>query len=89
MTADTKEIEFVLPSGEFAKLHPPTVVDHFIAIAAKHLLFPALASRCVTLDGQSYTIEQWCAMDFERVAPVFAQIGAFYERATIAGKGVA
>ena len=61
--------ETVLPSGAFASIRKPTVLDYFITMPAEYWQV-AMIARIVTIDGKKLSYAEWLEMDLEEFGPV-------------------
>ena len=61
--------ETVLPSGAFASIRKPTVLDYFISAPAEYWQV-AMIACIVTIDGKSLSYADWLEMDLEEFGPV-------------------
>lgn len=66
--------ECVLPDGKFARVAKIKWVDIMVSQAAGPTAMAALASRCVTLDGEVKTYQQWCECEIEDIGPIIAEL---------------
>ena len=61
--------ETVLPSGAFASIRKPTVLDYFMTMSAEYWQV-AMIARIVTIDGKKLSYAEWMEMDLEEYGPV-------------------
>ena len=61
--------ETVLPSGAFASIRKPTVLDYFMTMSPEYWQV-AMIARIVTIDGKKLSYAEWLEMDLEEFGPV-------------------
>lgn len=85
---DSSAFECVLPNGRFATIRRIKLLDMLAAWAGGPSAMAVLAARVTTIDGKSYSAEEWCEFDYLEIAPV---IGELQRRLVLAGasRGVA
>jgi hypothetical protein len=71
---DTKAFECVLPDGRFASMRPIKLLDMLAAWAAGSAAMAVLAARVTTIDGRSYSTEEWCEFDYLDHAPIIVEL---------------
>ena len=82
--------EIVLADGRFAAVRPITVMDmlHATKLPPGIGTMAALCARCATLDGQEVPVDEWLAMEYGYVLPVFEQLAKQLEAAFKMREGV-
>lgn len=68
--------EIVLSDGRFARFRTITVMDMVMAARVDPGIstIVALCARCVTLDDEKVSFENWMKMDYALAVPVFELI---------------
>lgn len=82
-----KPVEVVLPSGRFATCHTITVLDWMAATRATEPMLE-LAMRCVTIDGEKFSIEQLLELPLEEYWPILNMVAKKLERTRANEEGV-
>ena len=76
--------ETVLPSGAFASIRKPTVLDYFMTMSAEYWQV-AMIARIVTIDGKKLSYAEWLEMDLEEFGPVLGLLVLVMEKFTFKG----
>ena len=76
--------ETVLPSGAFASIRKPTVLDYFMTMSAEYWQV-AMIARIVTIDGKKLSYAEWLEMDLEEFGPVQGLLVLVMEKFTFKG----
>ena len=76
--------ETVLPSGAFASIRKPTVLDYFMTMSAEYWQV-AMIARIVTIDGKKLSYAEWLEMDLEEFGPVLGLLVLVMAKFTFKG----